>query len=380
MLFKQQISDGLEPIIKWAGGKEKELKFILPNAPESFRNYYEPFVGGGAVYASLDAEHFFINDKSDELIRLYCSIQNQSECFFGWVEQVQRSWNDMLFYVRMHPELTETYYAYREEKISDNQVREVLIKHLVQNREELDSIIPSTLSWHHDVYHNELRVNLVRKVLRMRKLEKEKGIMPSSDVDDNIQTAFMSALYMYYRCLYNDKVLLENNIELSTALFVFIRNYSYSGMFRYNSEGEFNVPYGGIAYNSKTLSKKIQYYHSKELSDHLARTTIENLDFEDFLQKWPPQEDDFVFLDPPYDSDFSTYAQNEFTKEDQRRLADYLCHNCNGKWMMVIKYTPFIFSLYQNKGLNISTFDKQYLVSFMNRNDKKAEHLIIMNY
>ena len=89
---------------------------------------------------------------------------------------------------------------------------------------------------------------------------------------------------------------------------------------------------------------------------------------------------DFVFLDPPYDSDFSTYAQNEFTKEDQRRLADYLCNKCKGKWMMVIKYTPFIFSLYDGKGLNISTFDKKYLVSFMNRNDKQAEHLIIMNY
>lgn len=380
MLFKQQVLDSLEPIIKWAGGKEKELKFILPNAPDSFRNYYEPFVGGGAVYASLEADHFFINDKSDELIRLYSSIQTQSEFFFNWVEHIQCSWNDMLSYVKEHPELQDTYYAYREEKISDNQVKEVLIEHLNQNRGALDSIIPRPLCWHHDVFHNELRINLVRKVLRMRKLEKEKGIMPSSDVYDNIQTAFMSALYMYYRCLYNDKILLDNNLELSTALFLFIRNYSYSGMFRYNSEGEFNVPYGGIAYNAKTLSRKIQFYHSKELSDHLSRTTIENLDFEEFLQKWSPQEDDFVFLDPPYDSDFSTYAQNEFTKDDQKRLADYLCHKCHGKWMMVIKYTPFIYSLYEKKGLNIRTFNKQYLVSFMNRNDKKAEHLIIMNY
>ena len=48
--------------------------------------------------------------------------------------------------------------------------------------------------------------------------------------------------------------------------------------------------------------------------------------------------------------------------------------------MMVIKATPYILSLYENKGLNIKQFDKTYTVSFMNRNDKKAEHLIIMNY
>jgi DNA adenine methylase len=47
---------------------------------------------------------------------------------------------------------------------------------------------------------------------------------------------------------------------------------------------------------------------------------------------------------------------------------------------MVIKNTDFILSLYAKANLNIKTFDKTYLVSFMNRNDKKAEHLIVMNY
>lgn len=36
----------LSPILKYPGGKEKELKYILPNLPESCKNYYEPFVGG----------------------------------------------------------------------------------------------------------------------------------------------------------------------------------------------------------------------------------------------------------------------------------------------------------------------------------------------
>ena len=46
----------------------------------------------------------------------------------------------------------------------------------------------------------------------------------------------------------------------------------------------------------------------------------------------------------------------------------------------LIKNTPFIYSLYDGHGLTIKSFDKKYQVSFMNRNDKQVEHLIIKNY
>lgn len=45
--------------------------------------------------------------------------------------------------------------------------------------------------------------------------------------------------------------------------------------------------------------------------------------------------------------------------------------------MMIIKNTDFIYQLYNKEGINIRTFDKEYLVSFMNRNDKKVTHLLI---
>lgn len=80
------------------------------------------------------------------------------------------------------------------------------------------------------------------------------------------------------------------------------------------------------------------------------------------------------------DSEFSTYAKNEFTREDQKRLATFLLHHCPAKWMMIIKNTDFIYQLYNKEGINIRTFDKEYLVSFMNRNDKKVTHLLITNY
>ncbi|MGN1375964.1 MAG: DNA adenine methylase [Prevotella sp.] len=124
----------------------------------------------------------------------------------------------------------------------------------------------------------------------------------------------------------------------------------------------------------------MDYYRSKLLLKHFANTKIYNLDFEDFLRETNPSEDDFVFLDPPYDSEFSTYAQNAFTRVDQERLANYMIYECKAKWMMIIKNTEFIYNLYNKEGINIRTFNKEYLVSFVNRNDKKETHLLITNY
>ena len=91
-------------------------------------------------------------------------------------------------------------------------------------------------------------------------------------------------------------------------------------------------------------------------------------------------KNDFIFLDPPYDTEFNTYARNTFDKADQKRLADYLQSECEAKFMLIIKSTPYILSLYKNKNLNIRVFDKKYLVSFMNRNNKNVQHLLITNY
>ena len=65
------------------------------------------------------------------------------------------------------------------------------------------------------------------------------------------------------------------------------------------------------------------------------------MDFETFLRTTQPGENDFVFLDPPYDSEFCTYAKNAFTRDDQRRLADFLINECKAKWMMIIKICIF---------------------------------------
>jgi DNA adenine methylase len=214
----------------------------------------------------------------------------------------------------------------------------------------------------------------------MKVLENLKSRLPDSDILDNVETALKSAFYMHFRHIYNNVKKYNIGNEFRSAIFLFIRNFAYSGMFRYNSSGDFNVPFGGIGYNKKNFSKKIAYLNSEPLKDRLHDTVIECLDFEEFLNRHEPSADDFIFLDPPYDSEFSTYAKNVFNQDDHRRLANCLINNCRAKWMLIIKNTEFISSLYLNKGLSVIFFDKTYLVSFMNRNDKNAEHLLIANY
>lgn len=376
--MNKTIDTGLQPIIKWPGGKEKELKYIIPNTP-CFDRYFEPFVGGGSVFMGLDADKYYINDFSSELIDLYKCIASSESKFFSYVEQMDLSWEKAYDFFSNHQELVDTYLKYRQEEISKEDLKRIIHSFCLNTQGELLSVI-GTFSQFPNIFLKEVETNLFRKMVRMHTLEIEKHILPLEDLNDNIETALKSAIYMNYRYLYNDACITKDDGILHCALFFFMRNYAYSGMFRYSSKGDFNVPYGGIAYNSKLLEKKLNYYRSEQLLSHFAKTEIYNLDFEDFLRTTNPTDQDFIFLDPPYDSEFSTYAQNSFTREDQERLASYLQNECKAKWMLIIKNTDFIFGLYNKKGLNILTFDKEYLVSFMNRNDKKVTHLLITNY
>ena len=373
------IEQSMKPIIKWAGGKEKELKYIIPNLPE-FNRYFEPFVGGGSVFMAIQATEYFINDRSAELIALYRNIATANEYFFQYAETIDCIWKEIeTLYEKSW--LSELYVSYRNGEIDKSGLKNAITLFCNRNKEDISNLIKPEFADYENILIKEIKGNLYRKMSRMHELELTKNILPEKDVKDNILCAMKSALYMFLRHLYNDVHIKDSMHDLHNALFLFIRNYSYSGMFRYNVKGEFNVPYGGIGYNNKTLQKKLEYYKSDALHSHLNKTHIYNLDFEDFLNETTPCEDDFVFLDPPYDSDFSTYAQNEFTKYDQQRLADLMLNKCKAKWMLIIKNTDFIYNLYSDKeGINIRSFDKNYLVSFMNRNNRKAEHLLITNY
>lgn len=370
----------LYPFLKWAGGKEQELRYILPSIP-SHVNYFEPFIGGGAVFFSLQPHKGYINDKSTELYHLYKMIAQNDNDFFGSLDTLLDGWKQVSRLVDNQAiSLINMYKLYSTGEYTDEEMQEELFKFLELHIIEFEAIFKAFYYEHSENFIRELRKNLLSKTKRMKTLEGKKWKLPDYDIIANIECALKSAYYMHLRHLYNNIQKYSIPGNHAAAIFFFVRENAYASMFRYNARGEFNVPYGGLSYNRKDLARKITYMRSPELQRHLSNTVIENMDFEAFLFKYLPRENDFIFLDPPYDSDFSTYAQNEFNMQDQERLANYLIYQCKAKFMLVIKNTPPIRKLYSRSNLNASAFDKKYLVSFQDRNDRNVEHLIITNY
>src|SRR5699024_2333386 len=66
----------MHPFVKWAGGKRQLLDKIIDKSPHYFYNYYEPFVGGGAVLFGLQHKNSFVNDINSHLIHAYKVIKN----------------------------------------------------------------------------------------------------------------------------------------------------------------------------------------------------------------------------------------------------------------------------------------------------------------
>lgn len=373
-------TERLSSLLKWAGGKEQELKHILPLLPP-FDAYYEPFVGGGAVFFSIQSQRKFINDKSPDLFNLYMMTAQQHKDFFHALAALLLGWQRVSEIVDdCAIDLHAVYKAYSMDRSSLEEMRGSLFEFVRQHRVEFIAMFEGFFDKDIGNFIQELQRNLLSKTKRMKELENRKWKLPEQDIVANIECALKSAFYMHLRYLYNKIAEYEIAPSRAAAIFFFVRENAYASMFRYNSKGEFNVPYGGISYNRKDLARKVTYLRSPEVEFHLRNTVIENMDFEAFLQKYPPQAEDFVFLDPPYDSEFSTYSRNEFGKEDQERLANYLLNHCRAKFMLVIKNTPIIFQLYGNVGLKIKAFDKKYLVSFQDRNNRNAEHLVITNF
>ena len=352
----------MNPLIKWPGGKSGEYKYIKDLIPD-YDKYIEPFFGGGAIFFKLEPKKAIINDINQDLTNFYQNIKERNKYFL-----------ELLIF-----------FADEWEAISNliNE-KEKQIIHLFGNKEsaEVDTynllFSEYTFKEHYiDVVNLKQQIikNLKSKIRRTKKITDE--TTTNDDIVRNIEAAVKSGIYMHFRDVYNKKIR-ELTSEEKAAVFFFIREFCYASMFRYNKNGDFNIPYGGIGYNRKNFRLKVDYIASNEVFQQLKNVEIFNEDFEDLILKKATSKD-FIFLDPPYDSEFKDYDKNPFGKDDQKRLADTLSKT-EAKFILIIKQTQFISGLYKSRGFKIESFEKTYLYNVRGRNDREVNHLLIYNF
>lgn len=283
----------MNPMIKYRGGKSKEIAHFIDNMPRDYSRYVEPFLGGGALYFYLQPEQAIINDINSRLYRFYKEMQEKYPIARRQLDKLQKEYEE-----------NQKAYEILKSKTPDERV---------ENRNE--------------------------------------------------------SLYYLMRDAFNHKT---DTPYLESVVYFFINKTAYSGMIRYNANGEYNVPFGRYKnFNTKLITEE----HFKLLQ----RTEIYNYDYSRVFDM--VKEDDFVFLDPPYDCIFSDYGNENykdgFGEEEHRRLANDF-KNLSGKALLVIGKTSLTEELYGK--YIVDEYDKTYAVNIRNRFKADAKHIIVTNY
>ena len=264
----------MNPVLKYRGGKSREIPRFLQYIPDDFNRYIEPFFGGGAVFFYLEPDNAIINDANTRLMTFY--------------QQLRDDYSTM--------------------------------------RTQLD-----TLQQLYEANQAEFK--------RLKALTPDERV-PNANED----------LYYRMRELFNH----PDDTYLDGVLYFFINKTAYSGMIRYNNNGEYNVPFGRYP----NLNTKLVTQQHSEL---LQRAELFNLDYNDIFNM--AEADDFIFLDPPYDCVFNDYGNidmmNGFDEAEHRRLAaDFRNLPCRA--LMVIGKTPLTEELYGEY-----IFDEYYKLSLI---------------
>ena len=149
-------------------------------------------------------------------------------------------------------------------------------------------------------------------------------------------------LYNHHRHRFNELVTSgRSDSKEAAALFYFLNRTGFNGLCRFNRSGEFNVPFG--AYKTITYTTDFTPYRTL-----FGRYQFTSVDFESLSL----DRNDFIYADPPYDVEFTQYAQQPFAWADQVRCATWLA-NHPGPVVLSNQATPRIIKLYRNLGFRL---------------------------
>lgn len=138
------------------------------------------------------------------------------------------------------------------------------------------------------------------------------------------------------------------------ARFIFLNKTCYNGLYRVNSQGLFNVPFG--RYKNPAINEEVTL---KSVSNYLNASSVKilNCDFEEAVKN--VKKGDFVYFDPPYHSpdntNFTGYQAGGFPDTEQERLRDCFVRlsSLNVKCLLSNSDTDFIRKLYKDFDINV---------------------------
>jgi len=251
-----------KPFLKWVGGKTKLVPELVEMFPKKFNNYFEPFVGGGALFYEVIQKYKVgfssINDINKKLITAYVQIKQNPKELILLLKEIDKEYKKLL-------------------------------------------------------------------------LEEQRNYFNST------------------RKKYN-----EGNIDDTTtaAYLIFLNKTCFNGMYRENSKGEYNIPFGDQKNPNICDEENIL-----AVSKCLKNTEITNYSFEDSVKKC--KKGDLIYFDPPYypinaTSSFTGYSKSSFGEIEQKKLKDVFIDLANrGCFVMLSNsHTPFIEKLYKEFHVN----------------------------
>lgn len=188
------------------------------------------------------------------------------------------------------------------------------------------------------------------------------------DIYKNDSDSYYSRRTRFNEIKFNE----SNNVE-KAALFIYLNKCGYNGMYRENSKGEFNIPFGKMK-NPKICDTDTLRRDNQGLQNvHLACCNYNSI-LELVEQK------DFVYLDPPYHATFTDYTNNKFAEDEQEELKLFVdrLHEKGAYIMLSNSATDFIKDLYKDyKQINLTT---KYSLGGKGANRGEKQELLIVNY
>lgn len=157
------------------------------------------------------------------------------------------------------------------------------------------------------------------------------------------------------------------NTAEAAGLFYYLNRTGFNGLCRFNSKGQFNVPFGTY----KSINYRTEFPEYREAFQGWMFTCM---DFEQLEL----ESSDFVYADPPYDVEFTQYSKGGFNWDEQERAAEWLSKH-KGPVLLSNQATPRIVKLYRSLKFSLKFLEAPRRISCNGDRTPAAEVLAFRN-